>query len=434
MRAPNGGRRWSRRRFLSLSGLAAGALAAGPIVSMGGFDGWLSGAGRASSKPLRVGALLPRSTIYPDLAANLLAGLRLALGEPGRLIAGRAVELIAADIGVMSSQARRRAAQLLDEGGADLLVGMVSPRLAGDLQAGGAAGETVFIAGGLGENISRPGECRPAVFTHSLSAWQANLALGEWAARTVGPTAVLASSFYDSGYDTLYAFRLGFERAGGTILATHVTHRPHAPDAPGALAAPIAAHRPDLVFAAYCGEPAVEFVRAYATSDLAGRAPLLGSAFLTDDRLLPAHGEAALGITTALGWADDLEAPASRAFADAYRRSAGRAPDAFAALGFETGQLVERAVVAVDGDLSRTERLGAALVADPFTGPRGPVVMRADTQAADGPLYLRQVRRRDGALANAAIGHLAPVAEQDELLAVARAGPKTGWLNAYLHV
>jgi branched-chain amino acid transport system substrate-binding protein len=431
MRAPHDAPARSRRRFLGLACLAAGALAAGPIVAAGGADGRMSGAGRASPTPLRVGVLLPRSTICPDLAANLLAGLRLALGDSGRRIAGRAIELTPVDIGVLPSQARR-AARLFDERTVDLLVGMAGPRVAGDLQAGCAAGETVIIAGGLGENIPRPGDCRPAVFTHSLSAWRANLALGAWAARTVGRSAALAASFYDSGYDTLYAFRLGFEHAGGTILATHVTHRPHAPDATGSLAAPLAALRPDLVFAAYCGEPAVEFVRAYAASDLAGRAPLLGSAFLADARLLPAQGEAALGITTALGWADGLDAPASRAFADAYRRAAGRAPDAFAALGFEAGQLVERAVVAVDGDLSRTERLGAALADAPLAGPRGPVVMRAETRAADGPLYLRRVRRRDGALANVALDYLAPVVEQDALIAPARASPKTGWLNAYL--
>ena len=95
--------------------------------------------------------------------------------------------------------------------------------------------------------------------------------------------------------------------------------------------------------------------------------------------------------------------------------------------------MVEWAVVAVDGDLSRTEQLSAALAATPFHGPRGPIVMSAETYAADGPLYLRQVRRRRRP-PTLSIGHLAPVAEQETLLAPLRASPKTGWPNAYLCV
>jgi hypothetical protein len=56
------------------------------------------------------------------------------------------------------------------------------------------------------------------------------------------------------------------------------------------------------------------------------------------------------------------------------------------------------------------------------------------TQAAAGPLYLREVRASGGATANVAIAPLPVADELDGRLAPLRAGVKTGWVNGYLCV
>src|SRR5262249_55244148 len=152
---------------------------------------------------------------------------------------------------------------------------------------------TLLLVSDAGADAVEPVRGGGSVFFDSLGYWQASWAMGDWAARNLGRRAVVAASLYESGYDSLYAFQPGLEEAGGEGVETCVTHVPPATHDTGRAIAAIRRAVPDFVFAAYSGQPAVDFVRAYADSGLARRVPLAGSSFLVDETLLPAMGAAA---------------------------------------------------------------------------------------------------------------------------------------------
>src|SRR5207244_3918342 len=142
--------------------------------------------------------------------------------------------------------------------------------------------------------------------------------LGAWSAQNLGRRALLAASFYESGYDSLYAAEMGIEAAGGQVAERQVNHGPTGPRPVAELIAAIKCVRPDFVFAAYSGQEAVAFVRAYAEAGLKDTIPLVGSAFLADESRLSEMGGAAVGIHSALSWAPTLATPDNQAFAAAY--------------------------------------------------------------------------------------------------------------------
>ena len=240
----------------------------------------------------------------------------------------------------------------------------------------------------------------------------------------------MASSFYDSGYDSLYAFQLGFESAGGAVQSTKVTHIPAGAGDLHALMASIQRARPDLVFGAYSGPQASDFVRAYASAGLSARIPLLGSGFLVDESLLPEQGDAALGITTALPWARTLDLPANQAFMSAFQSFSGRPADPFAILGYDTAGLIAQCACNTNGP----EELRQALANASFESPRGAVRMDAALLEAEAPLYLREVRASHAGLENAVIGRLPAVPMENPQIAALRASLLTGWSNAYMYV
>src|SRR2546426_10380737 len=82
---------------------------------------------------------------------------------------------------------------------------------------------TFLILADAGANIVRETEQSPYVFHNTLGYWQSSLALGEWAVRNIGKKVFVASSFYESGYDALYAFRLGAEIAGRRGRRTYIS-------------------------------------------------------------------------------------------------------------------------------------------------------------------------------------------------------------------
>jgi branched-chain amino acid transport system substrate-binding protein len=212
-----------------------------------------------------------------------------------------------------------------------------------------------------------------------------------------------------------------------------VTHVPRQTDTFTPLLAAIRRADPDFVYAAYSGQQAQDFMRAYAEAGLAGRVPLVGSGFLLDDSLLVQHGEAALHSISGFAWAPQLDIPQNSAFRSAYRAAAGRPPDPFAVLGYDAGLLIANAVDATAGNTRSGDQLLEALRTLELSSPRGSLVMDQQARAGATPLYIREVRRQQGAFGNTVIARFDSMAGLDEAAAI-QASIKSGWLDAYLAV
>ena len=378
----------TRRDFLRLAGVTAGAALAGPLLGVRPAQAAAtSTVPLPGAAPVRVGVLLPPSTNYPDLGRNFLAGLCLAAGK-GTL------DVVVRETGSGAAHPYEVVQQLVSRDGVQRIVGMIDPLTLAALRGFLAAHGARVLAVSLGENLPPANAADPAVTYYGAGLVQTALAFGGWAAHNWGRTAVLAASCYDSGYDAFAAFRLGFERAGGQVLHTAITHLPSdEPDLAGVMRT-IATARPAFVYAAYCGTAALDWVRAYATAGLSGTIPLVGSPFLTDETLLAGQGQAALGIYTALPVAGD--GADTRTFADLYQASTGRPADALALLGGDTARLLTGQAV------------GSGLIA------------------------LRTVQAQAGGLHNTVLGRLARPDLADKALEPLRTGLHSGWLHPYL--
>jgi branched-chain amino acid transport system substrate-binding protein len=409
----------TRRRFLQAAGLAAGATALPP------FNGKASAHTLSTHyTPFRLGLLLPQSHLHPQLSSSLAAGLTLGLAQ-----AGAPAHLTVLEVPPVPSAGEEQVRQLAESGSVDLIAGVLGAGSVAALQPVLDSGSIPLIAIEGGANLIGPSEQHDSVFYQSLGYWQANWAMGQWAARQLGRKAFVASSLYESGYDSLQAFQLGFEAAGGTVARTYVSHV-GAFD-PQALTAAIAETAPDFVYALYSGPQAADFLGAYAAAGLTGRIPLAGSPFLVDEARLPELGDAALGVFSCLSWAPTLATPENQAFTAAFRAAEGRTPDAFAAVGYETAQLIAGALQTAGGDMRDRAAFRKALAGARLASPRGRLEMKANSLSF--PLYVREVRRT-AVLENQVIAALAPVGPADARLASLRTDLRTGFLNTYLSV
>jgi branched-chain amino acid transport system substrate-binding protein len=417
---------YSRRGFLTNAAKLAGAALAAPLLSTPLAASSASGkpSALASKGTRKIGVLLPSSASYSGVATSFLAGMNLYLQGANR----QDVTLVAPEAG-SPCLACQKAEELFKAERVDLIAGMLTPNVTASIAPFLEASNAVFVAATLGENVPRSAGRSGHIFHHTLSLWQANWALGRWAALNLGRRALIASSFRDSGYDTLYAFQVGFESAGGHVLANEITHRPYDRDGVSSLISRIQKTRPDVVFASYYGQSAIELLAAYAKAGLSDSIPLVGTAYLTDAPVLAAVGRAAMGVRTAFSWAPGLSTHENDSFARAYMSKTGAAPDGFALLGYETATLV---VEALDRSARGGSSLREALSSAGFVGPRGQVSMDSRTHSTVGPLYLRQVRYAGSAIDNVVIGELDSIAEQDPQVAHLASSEKTGWLNTYL--
>ena len=75
----------------------------------------------------------------------------------------------------------------------------------------------------------------------------------------------------------------------------------------------------DAVYALFLGTDGAAVLRQYQEYGLKGRVQLIGMGTTTDEHVLPAMGDEAIGVITALHYSGALDTPANRKFAAAYR-------------------------------------------------------------------------------------------------------------------
>ncbi|MBC8162708.1 MAG: ABC transporter substrate-binding protein, partial [Roseiflexaceae bacterium] len=363
---------------------------------------------------------------HASLASQLHGGLQLALAEGQQSGAGRFTLVPAAYSSPYDSLVQAR--QLVVEQDVQLVTGLISRNEAASLAPLLRQQGVPMIVSDIGANvIDRPAERGPLIRS-SLSYWQANRALGEWAIER-GQRAVIITALYEAGYDALYAFRHGFTQAGGTVLATLVANSPAELGAQLVLAG---ASNPDLVYAAFSGSEALAFTQAYAAAPLA-RVPLIGAGFLVDEQLLPRHGALALGIASVMPWSRALDLAENRSFVTNFAAATGREADESAALGYDTGRLLV-ALAEAGGDLGDFAQLHATLEQATLVGPRGRLSFEPAFDEITSPLYLREVRRTAAGYQNTVIAQLGTSAAQHQHHAALRRELRSGWLYPYLVV
>jgi branched-chain amino acid transport system substrate-binding protein len=289
---------------------------------------------------------------------------------------------------------------------------------------------TPMIISNVGECMVRQGEFNPSTFHCTLNYWQSSWAMGRWAARHLGRRVFIAASLFESGFDSIYAFRLGIESLEGTVVETHVPHN-GGTENPAAVISAIKDKNPDFVFALYSGREAKDFVAAYATSGLAERIPLAGVPFMVDDGILKEHGSSAFGIKSCFPWTAALQTAENKTFISAYRAKTGRMPDAFAVLGHDTAGLIAAALNKVGSTYTKGNMVSVLGNAE-FMSPRGLLKMDARTNTIAGPLYLREVSAGVDGPENMPIGRMDTVSELDGRVRDLRVAMRTGWHNAYL--
>jgi hypothetical protein len=362
---------------------------------------------------INVGVVVPRSVHFPQLGADFLVGLRLGLGQTD----GAPVNLVLSEhdgarpsLGVQQLEVMAARDDLL------MLIGIAEPDAAHGLHTILSKHERPLLVCDAGANIPRRPTDSPFLSCQSLGSWQSNLAAGSWAAGHLGRRAVQAVGWRESGYDLPYAFSHGFERAGGEVLANHVSFLPGQDHGFAGLAETVKKVRPDFVHALYSGREASAFATFYRNAGLDSIAPLLGSGFLMEPGVRHSTKKPTL---TAASWAGEMAQCSP--FSEACER-AGQKASPYAMLGYEAALRIRVALrVARSG-----KALAQALASADVQGPRGKVV-EDRSQAISGMTHWLRMGERERVVAT-----LSESASGQPLVAALQSEMKTGWAYPYL--
>ncbi len=391
--------RLTRRTFLAGASAAATSTAVGPWVRASGAQG----------SPVKVGVVLPYTGVYAVLGESITQGMELVFEREKWTVVGRKVEMIKEDDEMKPPVGVRKTEKLIESDRVDILTGPVHSGILMGMRDKVHTSKTILIVSNAGADAISRDRCSRWIFRTSFSNWQPCQPMGGWVAKNVSKEVFLTAPNYQAGKDMMNAFKETFVAAGGKVVAEDYPKLGETDYAP--YLTKIKQSGAKAVFAFFSGTDAVNFVQQYEQFGLKGAIKLTGAGFLTEPDVLPAQGRSALGIVTGHFYTPQLDNPANKKFvADFKAKFGGKTPDGFACQGYDTAEVIVRALKAVNGNTQDKEQLVAALEKVEFDSPRGRFRFDPKTHNVIQPfIYVREVREVAGGLDNVPIDKVADV-------------------------
>src|SRR4030095_3984036 len=402
----HGGRRnvmtdLSRRTFLGAAGTVAAGAAVGP---------WVRRA-HAQGAPLKIGLVLPYSGVYAVLGESITQAMELVFARENWTVAGRKIELIKEDDEMQPPVGIRKTEKLIESDKVDILTGPVHSGILMGMRDKVHNSKTILIVSNAGADAISRERCSKGIFPPSFSNWQPTQPMGEWVAKNVSKDVFIAAPNYQAGKDQLGAFKETFVPAGGKLVGEDYPKLGETDYAP--YLTKVRQSGAKAVYAFFSGTDAVNFVKQYASFGLKQTIKLTGAGFLTEPDVLPAQGGAALGVITGHFYTPLLDNAANHRFVKDFREQYyGKMPDGSACQGFDTAEVILRALKAVNGNTQDKDKLVAAIEKVEFESPRGRFRFDPKTHNGIQPCtYMRAVREVYGGLNNVPIDKVADVAD-----------------------
>lgn len=306
---------------------------------------------------IKIGFSAPLSGPVAAVGQDQLDGFMLALESLGGKFGGESVTVLREDDQLKPELGNQIARKFVDRDKVDAVVGLgFSNVLMASLPRIVESG-TVAIATNAGPSVLAGSGCQPNVFS---VAWQNDgtaEAMGKYAQDAGYKQVYLMAPNYQAGKDYIGGFKRFYK---GKVL-DEVYTQVNQPDYSAEIAQ-LQATGPDAVFVFYPGGMGVNFVKQFSQAGLMKKIPLL-SAFTVDGITLPSLRDAAVGAVSGAVWDVALKIPGNQEFVAAFSKKYGRAPSAYAAVGFDAANLLDIAVRKVNGKTADKAAFAAAVKA-----------------------------------------------------------------------
>jgi len=328
----------------------------------------------AAHADVTIGFSGPLSGPVAAVGQDQYDGFMLGIEQLGSKLGGQNVKVLREDDQLKPELGNQIARKFIDRDKVDAIVGLgFSNVLMASLPRIVESG-TVAIATNAGPAPLAGKGCLPNVFS---TAWQNDgtaEAMGKFAQDSGYKRVYLMAPNYQAGKDYI----AGFKRFYKGEVVDEVYTQVNQPDYSAEIAQ-LQAAGPDAVFVFYPGGMGVNFVKQFSQAGLSKKLPMM-SAFTVDGTTMPALGDAAVGAISGAMWDVALKTPGNAEFVAAFSKKYGRAPSHYAAVGYDTANLLNIAVGKVKGNTTDKAAFAAAVKAagGELKAVRGPFKFNAN--------------------------------------------------------
>src|ERR1700743_2866387 len=280
----------------------------------------------------------------------------LALDHMGRKMAGKPVEVIYEDDQQKPDVGKQKTEKLVQSDKVDFIAGYIwSNVLLASLKTA-VDSQTFLISANAGPSQLAGELCSPYVFSTSWQNDQTPAAMGLYMNQKGVKSVFLIGPNYAAGKDMLAGVKSTFK---GEVKGEEYTVWPSQLDFSAELSK-ARASKAESIFVFYPGAAGVQFLNQYVQAGLQKQIPLY-TAFTIDELSLPRLKDLGLGIPGTLNWVNDLPNEANKKFVADFIAKYKTRPSYYAAQTYDGVNLLDSAVKAVNGDLSKKDEMRQAM-------------------------------------------------------------------------
>lgn len=353
----------------------------------------------ATGNTIKVGVLAEMSGTFADFGMQITNGAKAYIKQHGDTVGGKKIELVIKDTtGPAPDVAKRLAQELVVKDNVDFIVGFgLTPNAFAVAPLATEAKKPTIIMNAAASAITVKS---PYIARVSFTLAQVTEPMAQWAYKSGLRKIYTVVADYGPGHDAEQTFKKAFVKLGGEVVGE--LRVPLKNPEFGPFVQRVKDNKPQAVFVFVpAGEMAVGFMKAYNERGLAKAGiKLLSTGDVTDDGVIEALGDNALGVISTHQYSAAHPSPENKAFLAAYSQINPKQRPNFMAVGGYDGMAAVYEVArqlngSIDGDKAMQVLKGMKL-----NSPRGPIQIDAETRDIVQNVYVREVKKVDGKLYN----------------------------------
>jgi branched-chain amino acid transport system substrate-binding protein len=350
----------------------------------------------AQDNTFKIGLLLPMTGPFASTGKQIDAAVKLFIAQNGSTIAGRKVEVILKDDTSTPDVTRRLAQELVVNDKVNVLAGFGLTPLALATAPIATQSKTPLVV--MAAATSSITEASPYIIRTSFTLPQAAVGIADWAPKNGIKKVVSLVTDFGPGIDAEKFFKDRFTFNGGQVTETLRVPLRNPDFAP--FLQKVRDAKPDALFVFVPSGAGAALMKQFAERglDKAG-IKLIGTGDVTDDDILNAMGDVAVGVVTSHHYSASHNSPLNKKFVEAFSKANnGLRPNFMAVGGYDGMRVIYEAAKVTKGGSG--EALLNAMKGQIFESPRGPIFIDAQTRDVVHNIYIRKVEKVNGQLYN----------------------------------
>jgi branched-chain amino acid transport system substrate-binding protein len=345
---------------------------------------------------IKVGVIAPFSGPFADYGKQMEGGIKAWMAQHGDSVAGKKILVIYKDsTGPSPEIAKRLAQELVVRDKVDFLAGFgLTPEALAVAPIAQQAKKPMIVMNAATSIITTRSDY---IARFSMTLPQISAPMGDWAVKNGIRNVATVVADYGPGIDAEKAFSERLRKNGGKVVEAIRVPLKNPEFAP--FIQRIKDARPDAVFVFVpAGEQSIAFMKGYRERGLLDAGiKVIATGDLTDDHVLPAIGDATLGVITTFHYSAAHKSPENEAFLKSFAQANpnGGRPNFMAVAAYDGMNAIYQVSQKLGGEIDGDKAM-ALLKGMKFESPRGPIAIDPGTRDIVQNVYVRKVEKVNG--------------------------------------